>query len=226
MLFKNRLQKAFACFTDVNSAIYQHEAISDTIIITCNKQEDFPNFLEVLKKVTLSFLRQDLFIRGGVAYSQHFKSSNITYSHAVAIAHDLEHNKAKFPRIVIDHNIIDMFITSRDMKILADLSKSELICNQNGVYFLNVLDKTNWKDVHSYGKKIYKSNSQKILDDEEKFLKHCWFENYLFSSKYVDGRFGRYIPKIEVSLEFGTKTPLIEPNSIDSNPILRFLSGY
>jgi hypothetical protein len=214
LLFKNHLQKAFACFSEVNSAIYQHEAISDTIIITCNRRDDFPNFLEVLKKVSLSFLKQNLFIRGGVAYSQHFKSSNITYSHAVSLAYELEAKKAKFPRIVIDHNILDMFDTPEDTKILSAILKSELICQQNGIYFLNILDKKNWKTVHTYAKKIYKSDSQNILSDEEKFSKHCWFENYLFSSKYVDHRVSRYIPPIEVSQKLEIKTSQIEANAL------------
>jgi hypothetical protein len=200
--FKNRLQKAFSCLDDVNQAIYLHQAISDTIIITCNQRDDFPNFLEVLKKVNLSFLKEGLFIRGGVAFAQHFKSSNITYSHALSLAHELESRKAKFPRIVIDHNIFAMFDTSDDKEILKTISKSELICHQNGVYFLNIVDKTNWKKVHLWSKKIYKTNESFILDDEEKFLKHCWFENYLFSSKHVDGRVSRYIPSIQVTEEF------------------------
>jgi hypothetical protein len=200
--FKNKLQRAFACFNDVNQAIYLYEAISDTIIITCNQRDDFPNFLEVLKKVDLSFLKEGLFIRGGVAFSQHFKSANITYSHALSLAHELESKKAKFPRIVIDHNIFAMFETSGDTEILKEISKSELICHQNGVYFLNILDKKNWRKVHSWAKKIYKTNESFILDDEEKFLKHCWFENYVYSSNYVDGRMSRYIPPIEVTKEF------------------------
>ena len=100
--FKDDLQRAMTVLGDINEADFQYQAISDTIIITCPRREGFTDLLGLLKGVFVSFLKEGLLLRGGVAYSQHFKSSHVTYSHAIALAYELESRQAVYPRIVID----------------------------------------------------------------------------------------------------------------------------
>ena len=104
--FKDGLSESLRVFDDVNEAVFRVQAISDTVIVTCATHNEFPGFLEILRRAFLAFLDQKLFIRGGIAYSQHFQSSRLTYSHAVARAYEIEQTLAVYPRIVIDSNII------------------------------------------------------------------------------------------------------------------------
>jgi len=71
--FKYELQRALQVLAKINQADYDYQAISDTIIITCNKREEFIGFLLTIKSVVLSFLRENLFVRGGIAYSSILK---------------------------------------------------------------------------------------------------------------------------------------------------------
>lgn len=193
LTFKDELQRALQTLNNVNEAVYSYQAISDTVILTCSNRDELVDFLQVLKEIELAFLEEGLFIRGGVTYSQHFKSSNVTYSHAVARAYEIESKIALYPRIVIDHNTIQMFEGSEEF---SGLVESELICVLNGVYFLNVLDKNNWNDVYRWARGLYEHDKDSLQRNEIEFLKHSWFENYLFDSLYVVDNCQRYIANI------------------------------
>lgn len=196
--FKDELHRALQSLNTFNEATYSYQAISDTIILTCSDRDNFIEFLQVLKEIMIAFLKENLFIRGGVAYSQHFKSGQITYSHAIAKAHEIESNMALYPRIVVDHNIIEMFKSSND---ISDLINSNLVCILNSAYFINILDEYNWREVYLCARKLYEHDKEFLLKHEVEFSKHDWFENYIFTSPYADQSFNRYIPQIRL-LEF------------------------
>lgn len=194
LAFKDALHSALQELTTINEANYNYQAISDTVIITCSNRDEFVAFLKVLKKIMPAFLREGLFIRGGLAYSKHFKSSNITYSYAIALAHELEQKIAIYPRIVVDKNIIQMFQGTEELNTIIE---SDLICVQNGVYFLNILDEDNWAQVYNWAKNLYHHDEKELIEKENEFSKHAWFENYLFSSTFIDHDFERYVPLMQ-----------------------------
>lgn len=193
--FKDDLIKSLSIFDSINSAIFNVQAISDTIIITCNNHERFVKFLNLLKSVFISFMERGLFIRGGVAYSKHFQSGRITYSHAVARAHELESKEAIFPRVVIDRNILSMYETGSN---LPNIFNEELLVRQNNIAFLNIVDRKNWQNIYEMAVDIYSKNKSDLEGNELAFQKHAWFEQYLFSSSYVPEDAVRYIPAPEI----------------------------
>lgn len=188
--FKDDLVQSLSIFDTVNNAIFSVQAISDTIIITCNSHDRFVEFLTLLKKVFISFMERGLFIRGGVAYSRHFHSGRITYSHAVARAYELESKEAIYPRIVIDKNILDMYATGKG---LPRIFGEGFLVRQNGIVFLNVADSENWENLYEMAKHIYSKNITELNGNEAAFQKHSWFEQYLFSSDYATQGLDRYI---------------------------------
>lgn len=193
--FKDDLQGALGIFDKINSAVFGVQAISDTIILTCNNHANLIEFLCVLKSVFIAFLQKGLFIRGGVAYSRHFENGRLTYSHAIARAHELEEKRAIYPRIIIDENIIGMCTGEAGFP---NLTGQSLLIKQNGVCFLNVVDKKNWEELYHLASQIYLSDKEKIVKNEKAFSKHSWFENYLFSIKNQEMVKDRYIEKFEI----------------------------
>lgn len=193
--FKDDLENALEIFDHINSDIFGVQAISDTIILTSVEHVNFPEFLDILKKVFFAFLQRGLFIRGGIAYSRHFEKGRLTYSHAIARAYELESKAAIYPRIIIDKNIIDMYKSSSELPLIFD---HNLIVKQNGLNFLNVLDDASWEIIYSLVSNIYISNKQELLQNEAAFAKHQWFENYLFSFKPENFENERYIEPMEL----------------------------
>ena len=188
--------------SDVNEADYPYQAISDTIIITSVNVTDLAALLEVLKRLQLSFLREGMLVRGGVAHERHFKSNTITYSHALALAYQIEIDVARYPRVVVDHNLIEMQRANKDVWV--QLVNSDLIRMWNGVYFLNILDDRNWTDVYGWAKRVYEAERETLVGKEKEFMKHAWLEHYLFGSQFADKECERYIPIPELLTKTST----------------------
>lgn len=190
--FRNDLENAMSVFDGINTSVFGVQAISDTIILTCNTHERVDEFFGIVRKVFFSFMKRNLFIRGGIAYSKHFQSGRITYSHAVARSYELESKASIYPRIVVDDNIIKMHQSSDK---LSGLLGNQSVLTQNGIYFLDVLDNNSWVDAYECARLIYENDRNTISKNESAFLKHAWFENYLFSSQYADSSCERYIER-------------------------------
>jgi hypothetical protein len=193
--FKNDLEKALKIFDEINSTIFRVQAISDTIILTCQEHTNFIEFLNVLKQVFFTFLECGLFVRGGIAYSRHFENGRLTYSHAIARAHELESKAAIYPRILLDNNIVDMYKSSTE---LPNIFEKEYIVKQNGAYFLHILEEYNWEEIHRLVAKIYSNDKRELYLNEAAFAKHQWFENYLYNFKPSNTVFERYINPMEL----------------------------
>lgn len=204
-VFKDTLQRAFHNCPSVNEVEYPFFTISDTIIITSTNRSNFKNYLEILKEVQLAFIKEGIFIRGGVSYGHHFKSGNITYSPALARADEIEKNAAQNPRVLIDNNIIDLL---QSLDHFDGICTSGLMCESNGIFFLNILDSNNWQAIYDCTKKMFeyemkiisdsiKEGKRDILFQNQSIIsKHMWFEDYLFSSSHRNASSERYIPKI------------------------------
>lgn len=191
--FKDDLVAALSVFDTVNSAVFGVQAISDTIILTCSNHENILEFLKVLKDVFLAFLNRGLYVRGGIAYSRHFQSGRLTYSHAVARAHEIESKFAIYPRIVIDQNIIEMYSSSPK---LPPILEKGLFIKHNEVSFLHVIDELNWDSIYDMAKERYKRDMDEIRKNESAFSKHQWFENYLFAFAGNENLKPRYIEQM------------------------------
>ena len=191
--FQNQLTQALRILEGVNEVVFQTQAISDTIILTCCEHGHFPEFLNILRQVFIAFLKQGLFVRGGVAYSRHFSNKSLTYSHAIARAYELEQSMARYPRIVIDKNIFEMYVTGEG---LPKIEQQGLLYCENGVYSLQILTRDNWMEVYSSAKKLYKGDGEELKYDDGAFAKHLRFQRYLLSSPYAITGHNEYIDGI------------------------------
>lgn len=178
MKFKDKLLTAFHVFDDVNSSVYKYKAVSDSIFLTCTKIDEFIAFLELIKNIYIAFIKQGLFLRGGLSYGKHFENDRITYSHVLTRAHDLENSLAEFPRVVIDDNIIQMLEHEKK-----NIKSSNLVLKSGNVYFLNIIDSSNWPDIFESARSIYNNDKIQINGDERTRMKHVWFQSYLFETK-------------------------------------------
>jgi hypothetical protein len=173
MTFQAKLRDALHLLTELNELIFQYQAISDTIIVMCGDRSRFVEFAAALKQLTISFLRQQLMVRGGVAYSQHFHSGNVTYSHALALAYELESKRAIYPRIIVDKNIIKL---QEEIKLAIPPG---LLLEQNGVIFIDFITDTGWQNAYDLAKQLFADQQHLIAGDEMAFSKHLWLQNLL-----------------------------------------------
>lgn len=194
LAFKDRLQSAFAVFDEVNGAQFQHKSISDSIFLHCNTENPI-DFFKLLKKIFVSFIENEILIRGGVSYNRHFENRNITYSLALTEAYNLESSAAIFPRILIHSSIVEKLRNDHENggPCLSEIVNENLFLSDGSLTQLHVLDDANWSDVYTGSKSIYQKSSTLIDADSNLRLKHTWLQNYIFSFKPKSLRRGKYI---------------------------------
>ena len=154
----------------------------------------FQSFLSCSDVFSSLFFEQGIFIRGGVAFSQHFQSGRLTYSHAIARAYELESKVAGYPRIVIDNNIVAMYQTAPDCRISRC---RDCYAFENGVYFLDILTSSNWQQVYTCARDIHSQSSGSLMADDPAFGKHIRFERYLRMSRHAPQASSPFIGGIE-----------------------------
>ena len=184
--FKNSLMSALSpTLNSINQSIFNIRAISDTIIISCNSHDKIEEFIKILARIFIDFLKQKLFIRGGVSYGRHFYNNNLTYSNAIVTAHELENQQAVYPRILIDKNIIEMHAVGNAFQ--TKIIGRDYFAKQNGKYFINIIKFIDsWDELYYLAKETYLSDKAELDRSESAFSKHQWFENYLFSQSKFD----------------------------------------
>ncbi|MDM4766155.1 hypothetical protein [Pelomonas sp. SE-A7] len=179
--FKEKLESSLSVLQSINEAEIAYQAISDTIIVSTHPSAPFIDLLRALSKVHRAFLKNGLFIRGGIAFAQHFKSGALTYSHALPVAYEMEQKQAIYPRIVIDKNIIAMMDRGGKLEAEIDAIRSErLICKENGVFFLNVANE-NLEECYELAKAIYAAEHLMLDGNEHELAKHRWLQNFLLA---------------------------------------------
>lgn len=179
--FKEKLESSLSVLQRINEAEIGYQAISDTIIVSTHPSAPFVDLLRVLTKVHRAFLRNGLFIRGGIAFAQHFKSGALTYSHALPVAYELEQKQAIYPRIVIDKNIIAMMDRGGKLELEVEAIRNErLICKENGVFFLNVAN-DELGECYELAKAIYTAEQSVLDGNEHELAKHRWLQNFLLA---------------------------------------------
>lgn len=195
MEFKTKLSDSMSILDTIDEGIFSVQAISDTVILSCPRHDKFIEFLKLIRNVFLKFLDNGLLIRGGVAYSRHFRSKNITYSHALALAYENESKQAIYPRIVMDKELMAMYLST---ETLMPITGTKLLCQLNGVMFLNIISsEAEWALVYEKARSIFLKDQPILKNDETAFYKHLWFQEYIFSSPNRKMSEKRYIPEFK-----------------------------
>ncbi|MCZ8292403.1 MAG: hypothetical protein O9312_02715 [Hylemonella sp.] len=193
--FKTKLESALSVLTSINETELSYQAISDTIIVAANPSTALTDFISTIAEVQRSFLQSGLLIRGGIAFEQHFKSGNLTYSHALAVAYELEQRQAIYPRVVIDKGVIEMLRTGSRFTIddARRLQSERLICVQNEIHFVNfIAGKVD--DCYTMAKNIFEAERAELEGREAELAKHRWLQDYILS--FSNGLHSAYMGEI------------------------------
>lgn len=192
--FLNRLKRSFASLDNIDTSKFQIRSVSDSIFVfaTGDKENDFIGLLETVKDLFTSFLANSLFLRGGIAWDQHFQTDRITYSLALVQAYELESKEAIVPRIVIADQILEKAKNEGWAEKL--ISKNLVILDGNRLQ-LHILTEENWDSVYKNAKTISLEINQNNKIPSDVRLKHLWFEDYLFAHKPKKNRSQRYLKR-------------------------------
>lgn len=185
------LTKLFKCHNEAK-ALFEKDTLStiqfsDSIVITePYNAKSFSRFIISIAKYQRLLLDEGLLCRGGVAVNQHFSNGEFTFSAGLIDAYKVESETARFPRVVISPNVIDLVFPEK-------IISPELILEDDGQYFIDYLGITKNKRLNN----LKKSVKEIVLDlktskNSSVREKGIWLANYsdaILSSKLTQPKF-------------------------------------
>lgn len=116
--------------SDPNLSIIQ---FSDSVVISRPYEAaEFRQFVTSIAKYQRYLLDEELLCRGGIAVNQHFTNGTFTFSAGLIDAYTVESTTARFPRVVISPDVIDLIYPENSFPI-------ELIREDDGLYFIDYI---------------------------------------------------------------------------------------
>jgi hypothetical protein len=188
---RTKLLSAFNSISDINESDVSIKAISDSIFLTLNNETlGFSYFANVLKKLQISFIKNGLLLRGGVAYNKHFENGKVTYSPALVEAYQVESQTAFFPRIVIHSAVIEKL---KNEGLLSSIIKDRILVQHRNTFQIHFIDDTNWTDLKEQ-LSIISSNAESAINQDPKiFAKYWYLQDYFSTYKPKGARFSKYL---------------------------------
>lgn len=139
--------------------------------------EVFNEFLEVIRGFQHRLFLRGLLCRGGVSYGKHFEEGAFLFSKGLINAYKIESSMARFPRVVIDDNLLQLLCPSQN-----ELSKLPLIKADDDSLFIDYLSLGSQDDAFSLMK--YKWD---VAKNSEAAIR----EKVLWLARYYDFVFGK-----------------------------------
>ncbi|QHJ72278.1 hypothetical protein [Planococcus halotolerans] len=112
---------------------------SDSIVLATKfDKSNFPLFLNIISEYQYNLLQEGILVRGGITYGKHFYNDGFMYSLGLIEAYHLESKVARFPRIIVSKDLIELLY--EDQMNLSDLG---LLQEYDGHYFVDYLENGN-----------------------------------------------------------------------------------
>lgn len=113
LLFVERLYEVHAAIIDLvgkSGLSIKLTQFSDSIVLSVPiSLSSLLPFLEVVAELQILLFEKGLLCRGGIAYGKHYSEASFMFSDAMISAYRLESESAKYPRILISQDIIDLY---------------------------------------------------------------------------------------------------------------------
>lgn len=163
--------KAISIFRkDPNLSIIQ---FSDSIVISRPYvASEFKSFIITIAKYQRLLLDEELLCRGGVAVNQHYTTGTFTFSAGLIDAYKVESETARYPRIVISPDVIDLVYPDNK-------TPTELVQEDDDLFFIDYIGITKKQkteqlktSIHNVVTSLKSSPSSSVRE------KGIWLANY------------------------------------------------
>jgi hypothetical protein len=117
--------------TDLETGLIQ---MSDSVVLSKPfNLHQLSSFLEAIAAWQRELIIRGLLCRGGVAFGKHFVKDRFLFSKAMIDAYNLERSHAKFPRIIVSTDLIEL------ARGQVDIASLRLLKEEDGAFFINYL---------------------------------------------------------------------------------------
>jgi len=116
-------------------------SFSDSIILsTTLENQNILNIFDKTLSIQKGLFSRKILTRGGIAFGKHHQDNKTLYSEALIKAYKLETERAKFPRVIIEQDLLDWLTNDRDTNAAQlEKSKETMLTDKDGEVFLDYL---------------------------------------------------------------------------------------
>lgn len=172
------LDKLFDTHSKTKEALGALEAysliqFSDSVVLSrsfSHNMDDFRQFLDIVSRYQADLLENGLLCRGGISYGKHCEDSSFLFSKALINAYAIETKTARYPRIVVDQNLLQLITPNK-----VDLRTLPLLKGDDNEFFINYLQNSQKEKSQEIISILIKSGGTKSSSVREKIL---WLSRY------------------------------------------------
>ncbi|MBB6691065.1 hypothetical protein H7B90_06575 [Cohnella xylanilytica] len=170
----NKLYKIHQQTTKLNETGLQLQLVqfSDSIVLaTKYDKQNFNDFLNKIGKYQYDLFSEGILSRGGIAFGKHFYRDGFMFSLGLIEAYNIETSLARYPRIIISNDLLDIVTTGTDI-----LTELPIIRENDGLCFVDYFRFSNAERIDTDREFITTNINSKNPSIREKYI---WLAEYL-----------------------------------------------
>lgn len=145
---------------------------SDSIVIATKfDKANFPLFLKIISEFQYNLIEEGILVRGGITYGKHFYNDGFMYSLGLIEAYQLESKVARFPRVIVSKDLIDLLYEEQ-----VNLEDLYLLQEYDGHYFIDYLKNGDIESIKNILKFILAGTKTDHPSIREKYV---WLLDYM-----------------------------------------------
>lgn len=144
---------------------------SDSIVLSVPfSEESFSQFISVIATYQYDLFCEGIICRGGIAYGKQFLQEGFLFSNGLIEAYMIENEIAKYPRIIVSTDLIELIHKNGEID-----KNIPLIKENDGLFFVDFLKDRNLVDSSRYLELILNTNKSSKVSVKEK---QRWLTEY------------------------------------------------
>lgn len=177
LLYDAHIQAVTLLGNDVEAGLMQ---FSDSIILSKPFDlQQLGSFLNIISRWQRELLLRGLLCRGGIAFGKHFVKDRFLFSKAMIDAYRLESLHAKFPRVLVSNDLIELARGQIDIDKLSILKEDD---DAIFVNYLKVSDIEIQKSLRNSITKIIEKTKNSGPDIKEKIRWLSRYSDYIINT--------------------------------------------
>ena len=154
-----------------DDASYSLTQFSDSIVLNRKYEPSaLKEFIDIIARFQYALLTRGLLCRGGIAFGKHFSQGDFIFSAGLIESYLLEKNIARFPRIVVSKDLLDLISIPPE-----ETSSLRLLRQDDGIVFVDFLRETDLSSLHSVVESMENETRSAEASIREKIL---WLTSY------------------------------------------------
>lgn len=157
-----------------NEAAFEVHQFSDSIVIAASySPAAVVQLVALVSESQFMSVERQVLLRGGIALGRHFFDDGFLYSEALVAAYRIEVDRARYPRVIVDENVIAL-VRGTEQALVPEL-ETLLLRDRDNAVFVDYIDH---RDIAAHEEALKQLIAAADLNDVSVFEKYDWLVRY------------------------------------------------